>query len=407
MVQGNGRSLHVLLVSHRFASDAAGGTEVLTKDLAAALVTRGHEVSWLAVGDPPSEEPPSPWAHLPLPATFDPGYPARWREQEERQASFAQERLAARPPVDIVHVTHFSRVGLALLERPPLAGVPVVATLTDYTVVCPDYQLLLRGTGKHCEATAPSSRCLRCLGLPEAWEREIASWRARNRDWLNRRVRAFWTQTPHQARELGRGGISMRRLVRDTACYAVPQKWASLQTSPAEPGYVLFLGRCSPEKGLHVLLDAFLAWPGDLRLVLATLPDDQTYESQLRARTKHDPRIEWVTGLPRTDIGRLLAGSRAIVVPSQWYENHPLVAREAWALGVPVYCSAVPSMAHLAGAPGMHLVARYENPGSWVAVLDAIRNGSCRGEARVEHCLREFDEFVDEIVDIYLAQVTT
>ncbi|MFJ8476492.1 glycosyltransferase [Kitasatospora sp. NPDC094011] len=393
--------MRILLTTHRFAGDNAGGTEILANDVARALKARGLHVSWLAAGDPPPSHQRTADEYLSLPAVFTDEYPVRWRVQEAEQARRVEQLLATRSPVDLVHVLHFSRTGLKFLDAPSLHGVPVVATLTDYTAVCPDHQLVVRSTGTQCTATAASRDCLGCLEAP--WEAvgDVAGWRARNVAWLNERVRALWTQTPYQATELAKAGVDLGKVVRDRACYGLPSAWAPLATGGPVGQYLLFLGRCSPEKGLHLLLDGFRASDTELPLLIATVPDDTAYEERMQSLAAADPRVRWLPRVSRTEVGPVLADARALLVPSQWWENHPLVAHEARALGVPVWSSAVPSMRHLADEPGLHLVQDYRDPAAWTRALDAASRHQAPRVPSLGHRIEEFELFADEIVSVY------
>ncbi|MFD5565020.1 glycosyltransferase [Kitasatospora griseola] len=393
--------MRILLTTHRFAADDAGGTEILADDLARALTARGVHVSWLAAGEPPPPHRRTADDYLSLPAAFADDYPVGWRAQEAEQAHRVERLLAAHPAVDVVHVLHFSRIGLEFLDAPSLARVPVVATLTDYTAVCPDHQLVVRSTGAQCTATTPTRDCLGCLNAPTDAHGDVARWRARNIAWLNNRVQALWTQTPHQETELAKAGIDVGKTVRDRACYGLPDAWAPLATNQGAGRYLLFLGRCSPEKGLHLLLDAFRHSRTELPLVIATVPDDSPYEERMRAVATADPRVRWLPPHSRAEIGPVLAGARALLVPSQWWENHPLVAHEARALGVPVWSSAVPSMHHLADDPGIHLVEDHHDPAAWTRAIDTASEQLAPRVPSFAHRVEDFELLADETLSVY------
>ncbi|MFJ2864976.1 glycosyltransferase [Kitasatospora sp. NPDC087314] len=393
--------MRILLTTHRFADDAAGGTEILADDLAQALKARGLHVSWLAAGEPPPPHRRTADEYLSVPAAFADDYPVGWLAQETKQAQRIAQALATRPAIDVVHVLHFSRLGLEFLNTPSLRGVPVVATLTDYTAVCPDHQLLVRSTSSQCTATAPTLDCLGCLNAPTNTYEDVARWRARNIAWLNERVQALWTQTPHQAAELAKAGADTSKVARDRACYGLPSEWAPLATNGSSGRYLLFLGRCSPEKGLHLLLDAYRTSRTELPLVIVTVPDDGTYEERLRADAAADPRVRWLPPHSRAEVGSLLTGARALLVPSQWWENHPLVAHEARALGVPVWSSAVPSMRHLADDPGIHLVEDYRDPAAWTRAIETASEHRASWAPSFGRRAQEFELFADETVSVY------
>jgi glycosyltransferase involved in cell wall biosynthesis len=395
--------MHTLLTSHRFRHADAGGTEILVHDLAAALLARGIEVSWMAPGPLPPHAAMLPGcAYLPLPVATTSEYPAGWHRHERQLVAPAQRLLRSRPPVDVVHVLHFARTGLEFLRCLALSETPAVATLTDYTAVCPDHQLMKRHSDQLCHALAPSQECLTCLQLPGDALGEVDEWRSRNRTWLNETVAAYWVQTPHQAAQFAAAGISTRHLVRDCARYGLPAEWAPLSDGAGGSDYLLFLGRCSPEKGLHLLLDAYRRSSTRMPLVLATVPDDPGYESWLRALAAQDTRIRWQPPTRREHIGPLLAGARALLIPSLWLENHPIVAHEALALGTPVCCSAVASMKHLAHVPGLHLVEDFSQATAWGAVIDQLSHTPTqRPRPTFAALLLAFEDFVDETVGVY------
>jgi glycosyltransferase involved in cell wall biosynthesis len=395
---------HVLVVSHRFSGRHAGGTEVLTEDLARALVARGYEVSWLAAAEQSRDLVAAglPAVRLvPVDARLGDHYPAQWQRREADTAERVAEALGSLPPVDLVHVTHFSRLGLGFLDIERLRDAPVVATLTDYTTVCAEYQLRYRPTGELCSASAPSERCVVCCEQRKVTLADMDAWRRRNLAWLRERCAAVWVQTPHQAGELADAGLPPERIVEDHGCYAVPDAWAALSRDPA-PDTVLFLGRASPEKGLHILLEALPAIPDPVRLVAVTLPDDPNYERTLRQRAADEPRVAWLPPQPRDDLGTLLAGVRALAVPSQWYENHPIVVHYAMAVGVPVLCSDVPSMRHLARLGDIRAVAPPAEPSAWAGAVEKLMAEPIGTRPnRVTEFNGAYEGFVDRVTAVY------
>ena len=47
--------------------------------------------------------------------------------------------------------------------------------------------------------------------------------------------------------------------------------------------------------------------------------------------------------IPHAEIGKILAESRALVLPTQWYEGFPMTILEAYSVGTPVICSDIGS----------------------------------------------------------------
>jgi glycosyltransferase involved in cell wall biosynthesis len=100
--------------------------------------------------------------------------------------------------------------------------------------------------------------------------------------------------------------------------------------------FVLFFGRMSPHKGVHVAIRA--ARDAGRHLVIAgpwTTPDEQAY-FEAAVRPQLGSGVDWVgstAGEARTD---LLAGARCLLFPVVWEEPFGLVMIEAMACGTPV-----------------------------------------------------------------------
>jgi glycosyltransferase involved in cell wall biosynthesis len=124
---------------------------------------------------------------------------------------------------------------------------------------------------------------------------------------------------------------------------------------PIYDGGFLCLSRLAPEKGVDVLLDAWgQAFPdGEARL---TIVGSGELDAALRARAATLGGVEFTGQLPRERGLEILAGARALVVPSRWYEVFPRIVAEAYALGVPVIASRLGSLAEIVadGETGLH-----------------------------------------------------
>ena len=84
-----------------------------------------------------------------------------------------------------------------------------------------------------------------------------------------------------------------------------------------EPGkYILFLGRFSPEKGCHLLVEAYELLETDVKLVMAGASSYcNEYSRQLRSHA--GPRIkilDWISG---DDLDELLTNAMIFVLPSE------------------------------------------------------------------------------------------
>jgi glycosyltransferase involved in cell wall biosynthesis len=114
----------------------------------------------------------------------------------------------------------------------------------------------------------------------------------------------------------------------------------------APDSYVLFLGRFSPEKNCHRLIDAFenvrtsKGFPPDMKLVLAggSSHSDNYVKSLLRHASGSIKFLPWVSG---KDLEELLTNAALFVLPSE-IEGLSLALLDAMAVGVCVLTSDIP-----------------------------------------------------------------
>jgi glycosyltransferase involved in cell wall biosynthesis len=107
-----------------------------------------------------------------------------------------------------------------------------------------------------------------------------------------------------------------------------------------EPGkYVLFLGRFSPEKGCHLLVEAFERLDTDVKLVMAGASSYcDSYSQELRTHASEKLRmLEWVSG---ETLDELLTNAMIFVLPSD-LEGLSLALLDAMGAGLCVLTSDV------------------------------------------------------------------
>ena len=102
-------------------------------------------------------------------------------------------------------------------------------------------------------------------------------------------------------------------------------------------GYVLFMGRFSPEKGCHVLIEAFERIETDLKLVLAGGASycDAYTRDVLSHASDHVRILSWVSG---QDLDELLTNAMLFVLPSEM-EGLSLALLDAMGAGICVLAS--------------------------------------------------------------------
>jgi glycosyltransferase involved in cell wall biosynthesis len=236
-------------------------------------------------------------------------------------------------PADVAHVHciyhHLSPSVLVELKQ---RGIPTVMTAHDLKLACPAYKMLNRsGVCEKCRSGnllhLVKNRCIRdslqvsgLIMLESAIHKSLGLYR-RNLD----RVVA---PSQFYKRKLMEWGWPESQLV-----YIPNYVDATAYQPRYQPGdYYFYFGRLAMEKGVATLIRAAARAKVKLRIA-GTGPEGDALKL-LAAETGGDVEfLGFVSGEP---LWTLVREARAMVLPSEWYENAPMSLLEAYACGKPV-----------------------------------------------------------------------
>lgn len=311
------RPLRVLVVHNAYRRP--GGEDAVVRDETALLRAAGHHVTQYTRDNDELAELGAGRAAL----------ETLWSARSHREVRAAIADCRA----DVVHVHNtFARVSPAVYFAAARAGVPVVQTLHNFRLLCP--QALLLRDGKVCEACVGRLpwRAVRygCYRDSRAQSAVLAGTLVTHRalgTWT-RRVTRYIALNDFCRERFIAGGLPPARIVVKPNFVPRPGVPAG---GPRQGG--LFVGRLSAEKGVAVLADALRRCPqvhidvygdGPARALLENLPN-------CRLHGWAEPDV----------IARAMASHAFLVLPSQWYENFPRTLVEAWAAGLAVLASRI------------------------------------------------------------------
>lgn len=386
--------MRALLVTHGFPPAASGGAELYAETHACALAQTGDHVLVM------SRESDSARRDFDVRRERRDVYEIAWvnntfaavRSFSDTYTDERVDRAAARLidefAPDIAHVHHLTCLSTGIVHLLRSRGIPVFVTLHDYWLLCHRGQLLdihyqsCPGPGldgcASCLGPAASAPAAAYAGrsalaaatqpLPAALGARIlrsaariaqtaapsdAGRRAAAARWVHMRsvldaVTHFFAPSQYLCDRFVAAGVDAGRISVSEYGWALPVGGHALPPEPAtarrsRPLRFGFIGSLMVSKAPHLLIEASAQLPAAACEVHiwgdhADYHGDAHYRARL-APLLRDPQVVSHGKLSRERLQEALAGIDALVVPSIWPENSPLVIREAFLAGVPVVAS--------------------------------------------------------------------
>ncbi|WP_328492589.1 glycosyltransferase [Streptomyces sp. NBC_00414] len=316
--------MHVIVVHNRYSSAQPSGENKVVDQEVGLLRAAGHRVEMF-------ERRSDDIAAMSLPAKAAVPLLVPWNPSVRSELA---TRLRAERP-DVVHVHNvFPLLSPAVLAACADAGVPVVATLHNYTQVCPPGTL--QRDGRPCtecvgKAPLPAVRhgCYRNSRL--ATVPLALSLSANRRRWWSG-VDRFFCISGAQRDVLARSGMPAGRLMVKHNFVPDPDDRRS-----GAGEHVLYLGRLAETKGVRLLMAAWdeIAAGGGVGVPLV-IAGSGPLEEEVTAWAAGRDDVRYVGLYDPAQCRRAIARSVAVVAPSTWLEAFGLVVVEAMAAGVPV-----------------------------------------------------------------------
>jgi glycosyltransferase involved in cell wall biosynthesis len=320
-----------------------GGEDVVFAVESSLLSSRGHTVLRYTLHNRSVE----------LLGTFSLFFRALWNRHTYKELL----HLIRTEAPDVVHFHNtFPLISPAGYHAAKRGGAAVVQTLHNYRLLCPEARFFRGGTT--CELCLKRSvplpavryKCyqgsyLRSAGVSAmlALHRLIGTWK--------NQIDAHVVLSDFARRKFCEGGFPPDKIAVKPNC---------LVDDPGQGrgdgGYILFVGRLSPEKGLETLLQAWPLLETHARLKIV---GDGPLAHDAMQRVQRFETVEYLGRKTHDDVLALMKGAQALVVPSLWYEGLPMTVVEAYATGLPVVASRLGGLAELVrdGETGLHFRA--------------------------------------------------
>jgi glycosyltransferase involved in cell wall biosynthesis len=315
-----------------------GGAEVVFLEHNRLFSAAGWDVIPFAMQDP--QNLPSPWSGYFADAVDLGGSPPWGRKftiAGKMIYSFEAARrireLVQRVRPTIAHAHNiYHHLSPSVLRELRRQEIPVVLTLHDLKLACPAYKMFTNGAVcERCRGGALrhviSQRCIRgslamsmLIWLESTVHRQLQLYSAN--------VNRFVAPSRFLLTKLGEWGFDMSRFAHIPNFVTVPDSPAP----NAGRGAFVYLGRLVVEKGVATLIRAAAMAKVPL-MIVGTGPDEALFR-QLAADC--GGQITFAGRLSGERLRQATESARAVVIPSELYENAPISLMEAYSLGRPV-----------------------------------------------------------------------
>lgn len=353
--------MKILKVIHGYPMLYNAGSEVYSQTICHALAERGHEVHVFtreedafrpdgSIRQDLDQDQPSIRVHL----VNNPRHRDRYRLSVIDQR-FAE--LLDQITPDVVHIGHLNHLSTSLVYEAKRRSIPVVYTLHDYWLMCPRGQFMQMHSGDDnlwaaCDGQENRKCATQCYaryfsGAEEEFEQDVAYWE----NWVARRMAHVRDVVDQVDLFISPSRYLKSRYETD---FGLPKpksiyldygfdrsRMADRQRTADEPFTFGYIGTHIPAKGIHQLIQAFGQVKGDCQLRIWGRDRGQDSRA-LRAIANTLPiekqaHIHWMPEYKNQQITRdVFDKTDAIVTPSIWVENSPLVIHEAQQARVPV-----------------------------------------------------------------------
>lgn len=301
---------------------------------------------------------------------------------------------------DIVQIHNlFPLISPSILVECHAQRIPVVMTVHNYRLVCPNG--LFMSKGEVCERCAKGREYWCVLkncenNLMKSLGYALRNYIARAIGFYRNNISQYAALTEFQRNKLIEAGFPAHRIS------LVPNMVDARTDFINHDGfYVGYLGRISPEKGIETLILA--------SMVCLDIPFKAAgnFERMFEFVEKSPENFEFLGHLSGKSVSAFLADCRFIVLCSTWYEGFPMVLVEGMLAGKPIICSRVGGLPEIVedGVTGFLF-----ETGNSEDLAEKIRHlwdnpELClqMGQAARKKALREYssDRYYERLISIY------
>ena len=362
--------MKIVKVIHGYPMTYNAGSEIYSQTICHGLAKNGHEVHVFTREENPfhsdgdiridyDEDMPEIKLHI----TNNPRHRDRYRLEAIDQA-FAKMLDEVNP--DIVHIGHLNHLSTSLVFEAKKRAIPIVYTLHDYWLMCPRGQFMqMHSKDDNLWASCDGQENQKCATQCYARyfsgdQKEIADDITYWENWVARRMAHIHSVIEQVDLFISPARYLKKRYEQDLALPEDKSIYldygfdlSRMKGRKRISGEIFtfgYIGTHIPAKGIHQLIEAFGRVNGKCQLRIwgrdSGQPSAALYGLADKLPSEKRKNIQWMHEYKNQHITQDVFNQvDAIVVPSVWVENSPLVIHEAQQVRVPIITANVGGMA--------------------------------------------------------------
>jgi glycosyltransferase involved in cell wall biosynthesis len=332
-----------------------GGAETYFINFQEVLKSHGHEVAVFSMKDERN-----------LPSKYEAYFSDRvdyneskssWKQKIKMAVNIVYNFQAAKNldllikdfKPDLAHIHNvYHQLSPSVIMTLKKNNIPIVQTLHDYKLICPNYQLFNKG--KIC-TKCQGKKFYNCFLGKCVKDSYLKSLIITLESYLHHRVLKTYRQVDLY--------IAPSQFMKDISVkFGIPKEKIVVINNFVEPekiifggkedgeAFILYFGRLSKEKGVDILINSMKDVKGATLKIIGNGPEE--FELKLLAkRLNLETKIEFLGPKYGTQLMSYLKKAKAVVLPSIWYENMPLSMLEAMTASRVVIASRTGGMAEM------------------------------------------------------------
>jgi len=261
------------------------------------------------------------------------------------EAAEKLESLIKKTKPDIAHIHNiYHHLSPSILTALKKHNIPIVMTVHDYKLICPNY--LLFSKGKICQKCQGGKyyNCLKNKCVKNSYAASLvlmleAYW-AKHKKYYEKNIDCFIAPSLFMRDILIKNGYDSRKIkyVPNFLDFLPTGQAGRLRKNDIKGGnnagdekYFLFFGRLSQEKGIDILIKSLpLVNLKKYKLKIAGSGQEENKLKELAKNLKLENKIKFVGYQSGKGLKNLVSEAKFIIIPSVWHENAPYSILESY-----------------------------------------------------------------------------